>query len=112
MSQPPLCGVGNAKFRGNIGAAAKVIKHLADIGNTVVGLTRAEPTSKWWHTLRPVCSEVRLLDTRLTFRGQDSLYNFPCWVWVAVPPLSRPTDQHVWFWDAKKEYDEFFGGAS
>lgn len=97
--------------RGNIGAAARVIKHLADIGNTVVGLTRAEPTAKWWHTLRPVCSEVRLLDTRLTFRGQDSLYNFPCWVWVAVPPVQRPTEPHVWFWDAKKKYDQFFGGT-
>ena len=79
---------------------------------SVVGLTRAEPTSKWWQTLRPVCSEVRLLDTRLTFRGQDSLYNFPCWVWVAVPPVARPTEPHVWFWDAKKKYDEYFGGTS
>ena len=96
--------------RGNIRAAAETVRELTELGNRVVGLTRAEPTAEWWwRTLRPACAEVRLLDTRLTFRGQPNLYNFPCWVWVAVPPMQRRGEPHVWFWDASEIHDKFIG---
>lgn len=92
--------------RGNIRAAAETVRDVANWGNTVVGLTRLEPTAKWWSILRPICSEVRLLDTRLTFRGQSQVYNFPCMVWVACPPYLRRNEPHVWFWDTVKSAHE------
>lgn len=95
--------------RGNITAAANTCRALADNGNRVVGLTRAEPTARWWRILRPACAEVRLLDTRLVFRGQEGLYNFPCWVWVAVPPTQRRGHPSVWFWDAAEMYEQRYG---
>lgn len=95
--------------RGNITTAASTCRALADNGNRVVGLTRAEPTARWWRILRPACAEVRLLDTRLVFRGQKGLYPFPCWVWIAVPPTQRRGHPSVWFWDAAEMYEQRYG---
>lgn len=72
-----------------------------DLANSLVTLTRFDPTTDWFQTyIDGVADEVRMLARRVKFIGAKDSYNFPCCVSVYRDGsiLPKDTDYYIWDW--------------
>lgn len=95
--------------RGLIRPFMQYVNDMSEEGTCVVTLTRFDPSAKWFqHLVDGKADEVRMLDRRVKFVGQDgeplAAYNFPCCVSIYNPTKMvyqvprMVTKYRVWGW--------------